>query len=121
VVLVPKKDGLTRFCVDYRRLNVITKKEVYPLPRIDHILDSLAQAKYFSTLDLSAGYWQVEVDEDSQAKTVFATHRGLFEFARMPFGLCNGPATFQHLMQVVPSGLKWDCCFVYIDDCFEDV
>ena len=116
VVLVPKKDGKLRFCVDYRRLNAITKKDVYPLPRIDDILDTLGKTKYFSSLDLCLGYWQVELDEESRQKSAFATHQGFFEFVRMPFGLCNAPATFQRLMQVVLAGLDWDICFDYIDD-----
>ena len=115
VVIVPKKDGSKCFCVDYRHLNRVTRKDVYPLPHIDDVLDTLAKAKYFSTLDLSARYWQVELDLESQPKTAFMTHCGLFEFTRLPFGLCNAPAMFQKLiiiMQVVLSGLEWDCCFV---------
>ena len=116
VVLVPKKDGTHRFCIDYRRLNGITKKDVYPLPRVDDILDTLGDAKYFSSLDLASGYWQVMLDPDAQPKTAFTTYKGLYEFVRMPFGLCNAPATFQRLMQVILSRLEWKCCFVYLDD-----
>ena len=116
IVLVPKKDGTYRFCVDFRRLNTVTTKDVYPLPRIDDILDTLGEAKYFSSLDLASGYWQVELDPESRQKAAFTTYCGLFEFVRMPFGLCNAPATFQRLMQKVLSGLEWHSCFVYLDD-----
>ena len=116
IVLVPKKDGTTRFCVDFRRLNAITKKDVYPLPRIEDILDTLGRAQYFTTLDLSAGYWQIQLDASSKEKTAFTTHCGLFQFNRMPFGLCNAPSTFQRLMQTVLVGLEGKTCFVYIDD-----
>ena len=116
IVLVPKKDGSLRFCVDFRRLNAITRKDVYPLPRVEDILDTLGEAKYFTSLDLASGYWQVELDQDARAKSAFTTHHGLFEFVRMPFGLCNAPATFQRLMQAVLSGLEWRSCFAYLDD-----
>ena len=116
IVLVPKKDGSLRFCVDHRCLNTITRKDVYPLPRITDILDTLGDARYFSSLDLASGYWQVELDKDAGPKSAFATHNGLYEFVRMPFGLCNAPATFQRVMQVVLAGLEWHSCFVYIDD-----
>ena len=116
IVLVPKKDGSLRFCVDFRKLNSITKKDVYPLPRVEDILDTLGEAKYFTSLDLASGYWQVELDEDARAKSAFTTHHGLFEFTRMPFGRCNAPATFQRAMQAVLAGLEWNSCFVYLDD-----
>jgi hypothetical protein len=116
VVLVRKKDGEWRFCVDYRRLNSITTKDVYPLPRIDDALSRLEGSRYFSILDMQAGYWQVEVDEQDRAKTAFITADGLYEFRVMPFGLTNAPATFQRMMDVVLAGLKWNTCLVYLDD-----
>lgn len=116
VVLVKKKDGSLRFCVDYRKLNNITKKDVYPLPRIDDSLNALGGAQFFSTFDMTSGYWQIRMNEESQEKTSFICHQGLFEFKVMPFGLCNAPATFQRFMDSTFAGLKWICCLIYLDD-----
>ena len=116
VVIVKKKDGSPRFCVDYRKVNTVTRKDAYPLPRVDDTLDTLAGSKWFSTLDLLSGYWQVEVRPEDREKTAFCTPDGLFEFNVMPFGLCNAPATFQRLMDTVLAGLQWTNCLVYLDD-----
>jgi len=120
VVLVRKKDGTLRFCVDYHKLNELTKADTFPLPKIDDLLDQLGKSKYFSTLDLKSGYWQIKVHPSSQEKTAFTTHQGLFEFQVMPFGLINAPAAFQRLMQQVLMGLNMenatDFVAVYLDD-----
>ena len=111
IVLVPKKDGQLRFCVDYRRLNSVTKKDQYPLPPIEDTLDTLGEMQYFSTLDLASGYWQIEMDEEARQKC----YSPRSAFIRMPFGLCNAHATFQRLMEVILDGILWKECFVYID------
>ena len=116
VVLVHKKDGYVCFCVDYRKLNHITKLDEIPLPCIDDTLDLLAGVRYLKTLDLASGYWQVEMEPGSQEKTAFATYFGLFEFRRMLFGLVKALATFQRLMETGLAGLARDVCLVYLDD-----
>ena len=115
-VMVKKKDGKIRFCIDYRKLNEITKKDAYPLPRIDDCIDNLDGAKYFCTMDLQSGYWQVMMDPEDQEKTAFCTRSGLYEFKVMPFGLTNAVATFERLMETVLRGLQWNECLVYLDD-----
>jgi hypothetical protein len=116
LVLVKKKDGSIHFCVGYRKLNTITRKDAYPIPRIDETLDTLSGSCVFTTLDLLSGYWQVEMHPEDKEKTAVCTPEGLFEFNVMPFGLCNAPATFQRLMDCVLAGLHWETCLVYLDD-----
>lgn len=116
VVMVRKKDGSWRFCVDYRKLNSLTHKDAFPLPRNEETLTSLTEASWFTTLDLASGNWQVEVDPHDRPKTAFTTPLGLYEFQHIPFGLCNAPATFQWLMQQCLNGQIADSVLVYLDD-----
>ncbi len=116
VALVTKKDGSTRFCVDYRKVNEVTRKDAYPLPWIDNTLDALWGSQYFSTLDLYLGYWKVKMDPMDIDKTAFVTRQKLFRFTVMAFGLCNAPATFEGLMELVFFGLNWKMCLIYLDD-----
>jgi hypothetical protein len=116
VVVVEKKNGKKRLCVDYRKLNSVTKKDNYPLPRVDDMLETLSGSKYFSSLDLASGFWQVELDSKDREKTTFTTRFGTYEFVVMPFGLCNAPATFQRLMDTVLRDILWQFVVVYIDD-----
>lgn len=116
IVLVRKKDGSLRLCVDYRQLNNKTRKDAFPLPRIDESLDALTGARWFSTMDLASGYNQVPVTESDRHKTAFCTPFGLFEWNRMPFGLCNAPSTFQRLMQRIFGDQQCQSVLLYLDD-----
>ena len=114
-VVVKKKDGSDRMCVDFRTLNKIVRPVSFPLPLIDDILSPLGDAKYFTALDLKSGDWQVQLEEDSKEKTAFVCHRGLFQFNVMPFGLSNAPAVFQELINIVLQGCD-EFAMAYLDD-----
>ncbi len=116
VTLVPKKDGTTRFCVDFRRVNDVTRKDAHPLPIVQDIFDTLGKSTVFSAIDLRSAYWQVALSSDAIPKTAFACHRGLYEFTRIPYGLCNAPGQFQRIMQKVLGDLVGTVCMVYLDD-----
>lgn len=115
IVLVKKKDGTMRMCVDFRRLNAVSRADAYPMPRIDEMIDRLGTSKYITTLDLTRGYWQVPVKPDARPKTAFTTPFGLFQFRVMPFGLHGAPATFQRMMDKLLRGLE-EFSAAYIDD-----
>ena len=115
-MLVKKKDGSMRLCIDYRKLNAVIKKDAHPLPRIEDIFDTLTGSKYFCTLDLAMGYHQVEMHPDNREKTAFSTPFGLFQYNVMPFGLAPATATFMRLMTIVFSGILYSTCLAYLDD-----
>lgn len=116
VVIVKKRDGSPRFCIDYRSLNSITQKDVYPLPRIDDVIERLNGSHIFSKLDLRSGYFQVPLISEERNKTAFVTHDGLWQFNRLPQGLKNSPSVFQRLMNQTLASLRWDVCLAYLDD-----
>jgi len=116
VVIVGKKGGDKRLCIDYRKLNTVTKVDSYPLSRIDDHLNSLGGATWFTTLDLASGYWQVSMNSADIEKTAFRTYRGLYEFLVMPFELNNAPGTFQRLMNGVLQEYLGIFVAVYLDD-----
>ena len=115
-VLIRKRDGSVRWCIDYRGLNQLTRKDVYPLPNIEECLDTVAGHTWFSKLDANSAYWQIKVKKEDQHKTAFITRHGLYEFVRMPFGLCNAPATFSRAMNLILRGLNWDIVLAFLDD-----
>ena len=115
-ILVKKKDGTMRLCIDDRKLNSFTKKDAHPLPRIEDIFETLSGSKFFTTLDLATGYHQVEVRVEDREKTAFTTPYGLFQYNVMPFGLTTAPATFMRLMTIVFSGMLYSTCLAYFDD-----
>ena len=101
IAIVDKKDGPKRFCTDFRKVNLISKKSSWPLPGIDDILAVLGKVEFFTILDLKIGYWQIPIDENDKEKTAFTCHRGLYEYNIMPFGLANAPSIFQGLLSIV--------------------
>jgi len=113
---VKMKDDTYRFCVDYRKVNAVSKKDAFPIPDIHNALDHLRGARYFATFDLLSGYWQLGMTERAKEASAFCIRRGLFHFTRMPFGLAGVPATFCRLMSIVLRDQLWKICLCYLDD-----
>ena len=116
LVILPKKGGKWRICVDYRELNKATKKDHFPLPFIDQVLDTLAGKKYFSFLDGYSGYNQISISPEGQEKTTFTCPWGTFSYSFLPFGSCNAPATFQRAAISIFADISHDCMEIYMDD-----
>jgi len=114
--MVKKKDDTYRFCIDYRRLNDVTKKDAFPVPDVKDALDSLRGAKYFATIDLLSGYWQLGMTDRAKERSAFCTRRGLFQFTRMPFSLLNAPSSFCRLMHIILKDMLYVLCLCYLDD-----
>ena len=115
-VIIAYRNGKPRFCIDYRKLNAVTIPDEFPIPRQTDILASLSGAQVLSSLDTLSGFTQLELAEDNIEKTAFRTHRGLFQFRRLLFGLRNGPSIFQRVMQNILAPYLWIFCLVYIND-----
>ena len=117
VILVRKKDGSLHFCINFQCLNTRTKKDSYPLPQIQEVLESLVGTGHFSCLDLKSRFWQIKMDKALKQYTTFTVgNLGFFKCNRMPFGLCNAPATFQQLMQNCMHELNFIYCLICLDD-----
>ena len=117
VVMVRKKDGILHFCVDFRCFNTWTKKDLYPLPCIHEVLESMVGSAHFSSMNFKSGFWQIKMVPESQQYTTFTVgNLGFYEFTRMLFGLCNTPMTFQHLMQNTLGELNLTYCMIYLDN-----
>ena len=116
IVLVKKKDNTMRFCIDYRRLNSITMKDAFPLPRMDEIFDQLYDATYYTKFDFKSGYFQVPLSEEDRPKTAFSTRDNHYQFTVLPQGITNGPATFQRVINHVLGPTRWRYALAYIDD-----
>ncbi len=115
-VLVRKRDGSVRWCIDYRALNAVTVKDVFPLPLIEECTDMLAEQVWFSKLDANSAYYQIKLKDSDKKKTAFSTKYGLYQMVRMGFGLCNAPATFSRAMSLVLRGLTWNSVLAFLDD-----
>ncbi|CAF5162966.1 unnamed protein product, partial [Rotaria magnacalcarata] len=116
IVLVKKKNKTMRFCIDYRRLNAITIKNAFPLPRIEEIFDQLSDAVYYTKFDFKSGYFQVPLSKEDRAKTAFSTRDNHYQFTVLPQGITNGPATFQRLINHILGPAGWKYALAYIDD-----